>query len=354
MAASARPARPASDSAVARSSPSAINASPARSASTGGSVAIVSQMRLQPLENARRAMPMAAASSSASGRSSKNPASSNAAANSAVASRASTSTGTPRMISRPSAPSTSDSTVSAAIRHRGLGMAISPSWLGRMCDIEIRSSILINVINVCLDRRDEVLHCSASSRRRSTPMSAGGLIAAHPDPADPRRSLYSRAMPSGCGTRRMRGRRAAEIAESAISWGEGDAADVDLDGCRRTAVLSRARCGDGWRRRLAGGGRARCCGMCGRAADAGRCCCRSGPMPAVEAALTMCDAAEPSRKPTEGRAKASLVAESALLLRSIAAALGADVGRGRRSPTASPAPGAAMPRPVRRSAPRWC
>ena len=46
------------------------------------------------------------------------------------------------------------------------------------------------------------------------------LIAAHPDPADPRRSLYSLADAERLVARRARGRRAAVIAESAIAWGE--------------------------------------------------------------------------------------------------------------------------------------
>ena len=63
-----------SDSAVARSSPSGINASPARSASTGGSDAIAAQMRLQPLEDRCAApAPIAAASFAPSGMSSKKP-----------------------------------------------------------------------------------------------------------------------------------------------------------------------------------------------------------------------------------------------------------------------------------------
>src|SRR3954463_14679689 len=46
------------------------------------------------------------------------------------------------------------------------------------------------------------------------------LLAARPDPGDPRRSLYSRADAERLLARRGRGRRAAEVAENAISWGE--------------------------------------------------------------------------------------------------------------------------------------
>jgi len=47
-----------------------------------------------------------------------------------------------------------------------------------------------------------------------------GLIEARPDPEDPRRSLYRAVDVEGLGRRKARGRRAADIATQAISWGE--------------------------------------------------------------------------------------------------------------------------------------
>ncbi|WP_157015282.1 citrate synthase [Mesorhizobium xinjiangense] len=47
-----------------------------------------------------------------------------------------------------------------------------------------------------------------------------GLVAARPDPADPRRSLYSGDDIEALRTRRARGRRARQVAQNAIAWGE--------------------------------------------------------------------------------------------------------------------------------------
>ncbi|HVY03397.1 MAG TPA: citrate synthase [Caulobacterales bacterium] len=47
-----------------------------------------------------------------------------------------------------------------------------------------------------------------------------GRVEARPDPADPRRSLYSAEDISNLAARRARPRKAAEVAKEAISWGE--------------------------------------------------------------------------------------------------------------------------------------
>src|SRR5882757_9529424 len=47
-----------------------------------------------------------------------------------------------------------------------------------------------------------------------------GRIAAAPDPADPRRSRYRAADVAELAGRKGRGRKAAEVAEGAIAWGE--------------------------------------------------------------------------------------------------------------------------------------
>ena len=100
--------------------------------------------------------------------------------------------------------------------------------------------------------------------------------------------------------------------------GRGGAADRDLDGCRRTAVLSRPRRGGLGVAGLAGGSRRAVVGRA-RAAAAGRAAAVSArTCQPVEAALSMLATAAHASDPTQGRAKASLVAEAALLLRSVA------------------------------------
>ncbi len=47
-----------------------------------------------------------------------------------------------------------------------------------------------------------------------------GRVAARPDPADPRRSLYRAADVAGLAARKSRGRKAAAVAAGAIAWGE--------------------------------------------------------------------------------------------------------------------------------------
>ena len=68
--------------------------------------------------------------------------------------------------------------------------------------------------------RDEVLQLLGLKPQTLYAYVSRRLIAAHPDAGDPRRSLYSRADAERLRQQRMRGRRATEIAESAISWGE--------------------------------------------------------------------------------------------------------------------------------------
>ena len=63
-----------------------------------------------------------------------------------------------------------------------------------MCAIECTSSILINVINMSAwISRDDVLELLGLRAQTLYAYVSRRLIAAHPDPADPRRSLYSLA-----------------------------------------------------------------------------------------------------------------------------------------------------------------
>src|SRR6476660_6139503 len=68
--------------------------------------------------------------------------------------------------------------------------------------------------------RDEVLRLLGLRPQTLYAYVSRKLIASHPDPADPRCSLYSLADAEALLARRVRGRRAAVVAESAISWGE--------------------------------------------------------------------------------------------------------------------------------------
>jgi citrate synthase len=154
------------------------------------------------------------------------------------------------------------------------------------------------------------------------------LLAARPDPADPRRSLYSRADAERLLARRAQGRRAADVAEQAISWGE--------------AVLPTSIS-------TVTGGR-----LFYRGRDAARLAASATleeaaallwdvpafpapadllppdpDLPPLPAAFAMLARAAAVSAPASGRAPASLVEESAVLLRSTAAALGADMSRGR-------------------------
>ena len=101
-------------------------------------------------------------------------------------------------------------------------------------------------------------------------MSVAELIAAHPDPADPRRSLYSLAdaerLLAAAGARPP-GRRGCRKRHLV---GRGGAADRDLDGCRRAAVLSRPRRGEARVPRLAGGSRRAAVGRAGVSAAVAR------------------------------------------------------------------------------------
>lgn len=153
------------------------------------------------------------------------------------------------------------------------------------------------------------------------------LLTALPDPADPRRSLYSRSEVDGLVKRRRRGRGAAEVAEGTISWG---------DAILPTSISA-----------VAGGRlfyRGRDAVVLARTATLeaaaallwdvvelpvdGEMFGFDGDLPPIEAAMSMLATAACRSDPTRGRAAASLVEESARLLRSVAAALGAELSAG--------------------------
>lgn len=150
------------------------------------------------------------------------------------------------------------------------------------------------------------------------------LITALPDPADPRRSLYSRSDASRILERRGRGRRAVEVAEGAISWGDAVLATSistvvggrlfyrgrDAAVLARTATLEEAAA-------LLWGISAFPAPRASLPFDR--------TLPPVEAAMAMLARAACGHDPVSGRAAASLIEESAMLVRSVAAALGADL-----------------------------
>jgi citrate synthase len=187
---------------------------------------------------------------------------------------------------------------------------------------------LINVINMpAWISREEVLQLLGLKPQTLYAYVSRRLIAAHPDPGDPRRSLYSRADAERLRQRRMRGRRANEIAESAISWGEAvlPTAISTVAGERlfyrgRDAVMLASQASLEETAALLWNAPA-------LPPQTELLAFRRDAMP-VEAALTMLATAAHASDPTQGRAKGSLVAEAALLLRSVAASLGAELADG--------------------------
>lgn len=153
------------------------------------------------------------------------------------------------------------------------------------------------------------------------------LVTALPDPADPRRSLYSRSDATRLLERRARGRRAAEVAEGAISWGDAvlPTSISTVAGGRlfyrgrdavvlaRTATLEEAGAL-----------------LWGRAdfPAAAELLPFDRSLPAIEAAMAMLAVAACRCDPASGRAAVSLLDESAQIVRSVAAALGADLSAG--------------------------
>ena len=150
------------------------------------------------------------------------------------------------------------------------------------------------------------------------------LLASRPDPADPRRSLYSRADAERLVARRGRGRRAAQVAENAIAWGEAilPTAISTVAGGRlyyrgRDAIALAATASLEDTAALLWGVEAFPAQPLQLALDA--------ELPPIAAAMSMLAATAAKANPSTGRTLPSLVDESALLIRSIAAALGADL-----------------------------
>jgi citrate synthase len=187
---------------------------------------------------------------------------------------------------------------------------------------------LIKVINMSawVDR-DEAMKLLGIKPQTLYAYVSRKLLAALPDPADPRRSLYSRSDAERLLKRRARGRGAAEVAEGTISWGEAilpTSISAVAGGRlfyrgRDAAVLARTATLEDAASLL--------WDLTELPASAGL-LAFDRDLPPIEAALSMLATAACRSDPAKGRAAASLLEESALLLRSVAAALGADLSAG--------------------------
>jgi citrate synthase len=187
---------------------------------------------------------------------------------------------------------------------------------------------LINIINMSewMDR-NAVLELLGVKPQTLYAYVSRKLVTALPDPADPRRSLYSRSDATRLLERRARGRRAMEVAEGAIAWGDAVLATSistvvggrlfyrgrDAVVLARTATLEEAA--------------ALLWGVTSFPVT-GELLSFDQGLPPVEAAMAMLAAAASRSDPVSGRAAASLLDESALIVRSVAAALGADLATG--------------------------
>ena len=279
---------------------------------------------------------------------------------SAVSLRAISATGLPRMISRPLAPSTSDSTVSAAITSSRPGMAFLLRNRLSMCGIARLSVNLdqcnqyVPVIVSAWISRDEVLRLIGLKPQTLYAYVSRRLIAAHPTPPIRGAASIRWPTPNALLARRVRGRRAAVVAESAISWGEAycrpRSRQLPLGGCSIVGATPwHFHPAPRWRKPP------RCCGTCRNFRSLRKILPFTTDLPPVEAALSMLAAAAPGCDPTQGRARASLVVEAAMLLRYAGGAHSAPIlrmasGRRRLRPRLE------LQRARRRGDPRrpWC
>ena len=172
--------------------------------------------------------------------------------------------------------------------------------------------------------RDDVLELLGLRAQTLYAYVSRRLIAAHPDPADPRRSLYSLADAERLLARRKRGRRAAVVAESAIAWGEAvlPTAISTVSGGR---LFYRGRDAVNFSASASLEETAALLWDVPELPMSSSMLPVGAGLPPVEVALSMLGRAAANSDPNQGRARASLVTEAAMLLRSLAAALGADL-----------------------------
>lgn len=150
------------------------------------------------------------------------------------------------------------------------------------------------------------------------------LIAARPDPAEPRSSSYSKADVDRLLTRRSRGRRVADVAEQAISWGEPvlPTAISTVSGGR---LFYRGRDVAKLARDMTFERVAALLWDSPHFPQADRLVIFDPALPPVEATLAMLAGVAANSEPTIGRSPVTLADEAATLLRSAAVALGSDI-----------------------------
>ncbi|MGO4831786.1 citrate/2-methylcitrate synthase [Rhizobiaceae sp. 2RAB30] len=149
------------------------------------------------------------------------------------------------------------------------------------------------------------------------------LLTALSDPADPRRSLYSRSEVDGLMKRRRRGRGVAEVAEGTIAWGDA-ILPTSISSVAGSRLFYRGQDAAVLARSATLEAAAALLWDVAVLPAQGRLLGFDGSLPPIEAAMSMLAAAACRSDPTRGRSHASLVEESAGLLCSVAAALGAD------------------------------
>ncbi len=149
------------------------------------------------------------------------------------------------------------------------------------------------------------------------------LLTALPDPADSRRSLYSRTEVDGLAKRRRRGRGAAEVAEGTISWGDA-ILPTSISAVAGSRLFYRGRDAAVLAHSATLEAAAALLWDVAVLPAQGRLLGFDGSLPPIEAAMSMLAAAACRSDPSRGRSHMSLVEESAGLLRSVAAALGGD------------------------------
>lgn len=151
-----------------------------------------------------------------------------------------------------------------------------------------------------------------------------GLIASRPDPSDPRRSLYSIDDTQALARKRLRGRKASDIARGAIAWGEA-VMPTAISAIAHGRLYYRGR--DAVRLAADGAGLEDAAALlwnvhCEVLHDAGT-PDHGDAAGSVASALEMLARQAASALPTRGRAASALSREAALLLKSVARSLGA-------------------------------
>jgi len=190
------------------------------------------------------------------------------------------------------------------------------------------SSILINIINMSgWHSRDGILDLLGIKPQTLYAYVSRGLIAARPDPEDPRRSLYNAGDAQALAGKRARGRRARDVAQGAMAWGEA-ILPTRISAVEHGRLFYRER--DAVRLALSGASPDEAAALLWHAPagtlNGARPLARRDAGSPVASALATLAAEAASGVPTRGRAAAALLPEAAVLAKTVAAALGAQAG----------------------------